>query len=178
MDWFAVSNQMTPNYDGKTREPWRVTMTNRVAQLSVSLLTFAVFAAWAVPANAQFGLRGGLSANPDQLYVGVHTETGPVFERFLFRPNLEVGFGNDVTVVALNGEFLYPFQLENGTRLHVGGRRRRFRHRLESDQRLDPCRHLSRRQNGHREQHRRSENEGEQSGRDPGHAIYDSAIMF
>ena len=95
-------------------------MTNRVAQLSVSLLTFAVFAAWAVPANAQFGLRGGLSANPDQLYVGVHTETGPVFERFLFRPNLEVGFGNDVTAVALNGEFLYPFQLENGTRLHVG----------------------------------------------------------
>ncbi len=94
---------------------------NCTARLMVSVMTLAVFALSAHPADAQaFGLRGGLSVDPDQLYLGVHSETGTVFDRFVFRPNLEVGFGNDATVAAINGEFVYPFSLENGTPLYVG----------------------------------------------------------
>ncbi len=91
------------------------------ARLFVSLMTFALLSVWAVPADAQtVGLRGGLSVDPDQLYFGAHMETGPVYEEIRFRPNIEVGFGDNRTVVALNGEFIDPFELENGTRLHVG----------------------------------------------------------
>lgn len=86
----------------------------------VFLAAVLVLTGWTVPAEAQIGLRGGLSVNPDQFYFGIHTETGPVFEKLRFRPNAEVGFGNDVTVVALNGEFIFPFELDNGTPLYVG----------------------------------------------------------
>jgi hypothetical protein len=91
------------------------------ARLTATMMALAVLAVSAKPAEAQtFGLRGGLSVDPDQLYVGVHSETGTVFERFVFRPNLEVGFGNDATVAAINGEFVYPFALDNGVPLYVG----------------------------------------------------------
>ena len=59
------------------------------------------------------GLRAGASVDPDQFYFGGHAELGPVVERLWFRPNLEVGVGNDVTVFAFNGEFAYYFPLRN-----------------------------------------------------------------
>jgi hypothetical protein len=84
----------------------------------VTFLTVVVSA----PTYAQFGLRGGLSVDPDQLYFGVHTQTDRIlFDQFQLRPNIEVGFGDNSTVVSLNGEIAYPFQLENRTRLYVGG---------------------------------------------------------
>ena len=96
-------------------------MKSCTARLSVCLLTLAVFAVFAAPADAQtFGLRGGLSVDPDQLYLGVHSDVGRVFDTFDFRPNIEVGFGDNATVAAINGEFLYPFELDNGTNLYVG----------------------------------------------------------
>jgi hypothetical protein len=96
-------------------------MKSFAARLSVSLLTLAVFAICVAPADAQtVGLRGGLSVDPDQFYLGVHTEVDQVIDRFAFRPNLEVGFGDNATVAAINAEFLYPFQLDNGTNLYAG----------------------------------------------------------
>ena len=66
----------------------------------------------AVPATAQNGgLRAGASGSPDQFYVGAHAEAGPVVEDLLFRPNLEIGIGNDITLVSANFEFVYPFPL-------------------------------------------------------------------
>ena len=79
-------------------------------------LVLAVAAVWlfAQPAAAQvFGVRAGASANPDQFYFGVHGDTGPVVEELHFRPNLEFGVGNDITLVALNFEFVYPFAIED-----------------------------------------------------------------
>ena len=65
-----------------------------------------------VPASAQsVGVRAGASGSPDQFYVGAHAEAGPVVEDLLFRPNLEIGIGNDITLVAVNLEFVYPFPL-------------------------------------------------------------------
>jgi hypothetical protein len=55
------------------------------------------------------GLRAGVSVDPDQFYVGGHLETGPLVERLVFRPNAEIGFGDDVTLVAINLEFAWKF---------------------------------------------------------------------
>jgi hypothetical protein len=61
------------------------------------------------PAEAQggFGVRAGVSADPDQFFVGLHYETEPMFDRLRFRPNAEIGFGDDLTLLALNAEFAY-----------------------------------------------------------------------
>jgi hypothetical protein len=55
------------------------------------------------------GLRGGGSVDPDQVYIGGHLETDPLVERLVFRPNVEIGFGDDVTLVAFNFEFVWKF---------------------------------------------------------------------
>jgi hypothetical protein len=68
------------------------------------------------------GLRAGVSVDPDQFYVGGHFDFGPVVERLRFRPNLEIGFGDDLTLLAVNFEFLYPFPLrQQPWSLYVGG---------------------------------------------------------
>jgi hypothetical protein len=54
------------------------------------------------------GVRAGLSSDPDQFYFGAHLETRPVVDRLRFRPNVEVGLGNDLTVTTVNLEFVYP----------------------------------------------------------------------
>jgi len=62
----------------------------------------------AAPAQAQgVGVRAGASNDPDQFYAGAHFETGELAERLRFRPNVEVGVGDHVTLVALNFEFTY-----------------------------------------------------------------------
>jgi hypothetical protein len=53
------------------------------------------------------GFRVGVSSNPDQFYIGAHFRAGPIARKVWFRPNLEVGIGDSVTTVALNGEFAY-----------------------------------------------------------------------
>src|SRR5205823_2721164 len=47
------------------------------------------------PATAQtrVGVQGGLSLDPDQVYVGGHLWTAPLVDRLRFRPNVEAGFG-------------------------------------------------------------------------------------
>lgn len=57
------------------------------------------------------GLRAGVSSEPDQFYFGGHFDTGFLVEQLSFRPNLEVGVGNDLTTVAANFEFAYWFPL-------------------------------------------------------------------
>jgi hypothetical protein len=63
------------------------------------------------PASAQVaaGVRAGLSLDPDQFYVGGHIETNPLVERLVFRPNVEVGFGDDLVLAAFNFEFAWKF---------------------------------------------------------------------
>jgi len=71
----------------------------------VAAVSITVFAA---PARAQgLGVRAGASADPDQFYAGVHFETSQLAERLRFRPNVEAGVGDDLTLVALNFEFTY-----------------------------------------------------------------------
>ena len=74
------------------------------------------------PAAAQDGgIRGGLSVDPDQFYFGGHFETSPLIERLHFRPNVEVGFGDDLTLIAANMEFVYKFPRRGGWGIYAGG---------------------------------------------------------
>ena len=87
------------------------------ATLVASLLLFAT------PANAQtFGVRAGASADPDQFFFGGHYETKPLMKNLTFRPNIEVGVGDDVTLVAFNIEFAYWIDLKNKPwKVYLGG---------------------------------------------------------
>lgn len=57
--------------------------------------------------GAEIGIRAGAGADPDQFFFGVHTETRRLTPRLTFRPNVEVGVGDDLTLVALNLEFAW-----------------------------------------------------------------------
>ncbi len=67
------------------------------------------------------GVRGGLSIDPDQFYFGGHYETPALVDRLHFRPNLEVGIGDDVVTTAINFEFVYKFPSRSPWRLYAGG---------------------------------------------------------
>jgi hypothetical protein len=70
-----------------------------------------VFLLLAAPASAQLtaGVRAGASIDPDQFYFGGHVETEPLVENVYFRPNVEIGVGDNVTTLAFNFELAYKF---------------------------------------------------------------------
>ena len=67
------------------------------------------------------GVRGGVSIDPDQFYFGGHYETTALVDRLHFRPNLEVGIGDDVVTTAINFEFVYKFPSRSPWLLYAGG---------------------------------------------------------
>jgi hypothetical protein len=90
--------------------------------IRVSFLLTALLLVAAATATAQIGIRGGISIDPDQGYFGVHYETPPLIDRLYFRPNLEVGLGDDLTHVGLNMEFIYKFpRRRQNWNLYAGG---------------------------------------------------------
>lgn len=89
--------------------------------LSFVLAVLAVIAL-ASPAAAQGpGARVGASVDPDQFYVGGHYESNALVDRLYFRPNAELGFGDDLTTVALNFEFVYKVPVDGPWSLYGGG---------------------------------------------------------
>jgi hypothetical protein len=96
----------------------RQLMTRYTVGLSL-LLGLVIFSP--TPAAAQDpGLRAGISVDPDQFYFGGHLETGPLVDRLHFRPNVEVGIGEDLMLIAANMEFVYKFPRRSGWGLYVG----------------------------------------------------------
>jgi hypothetical protein len=78
---------------------------------------------WVSSAWAQkgVGVRAGVSIDPEQFYFGGHITTGPVVDRLWFRPNVEVGVGDNSSSVGLNGEFAYFVPLQRrGTDVYFG----------------------------------------------------------
>jgi len=69
-------------------------------------------------AFAAGGLRGGLTVNPDQVHVGAHIDMGPALPPLRLQPNIEIGFGDDLTVVSLNGDLIYDVPRSG---FYVGG---------------------------------------------------------
>ncbi|HSK11116.1 MAG TPA: hypothetical protein VK911_16155 [Vicinamibacterales bacterium] len=87
-----------------------------------AFLLLVCFAAPPAFAQAGGGVRGGVSADPDQFYFGAHLDTGPLVEMLTFRPNLEVGLGDNLTTIAANFEFVYWIPLRTAPwSLYAGG---------------------------------------------------------
>lgn len=69
------------------------------------LASVALLVASALPASAaEMGLRGwgprvGLAADPDQVLLGAHFDVGDVAPRLRMVPNVQLGIGDDATVL-------------------------------------------------------------------------------
>lgn len=91
----------------------------------MGIVVVALFALASVPAAAQtaWGPRGGITFDPDQVHIGLHVDTGELFPDGHFVPNVEVGFGDDLTVVALNPELVYRFRQRSSAPwgFYIGG---------------------------------------------------------
>jgi len=115
-------DELSRRDSGGTRRP---RASRRIARILVAAMSIGLCAA---SARAQgVGVRAGASVDPDQFFAGAHFETGELVEHLRFRPNVEVGFGDDVTLVAVNFEFTYrlpPTALPRSMsmwHLYVGG---------------------------------------------------------
>lgn len=97
-----------------TRRRWKTnTMISWTRFFCLAFLLSFVSLLLPKPASAQegAGFRFGASVDPDQFYFGGHLGLGPLVEQLWFRPNVEVGIGNNRTLVGFNGEFTYWFPL-------------------------------------------------------------------
>jgi hypothetical protein len=96
----------------------------RVLAVVVTLLIFAAAPAWA-QRSAGFhgwGPRGGVTINPDQVHFGVHFDMGDLAKRLMLIPNVELGFGDNVTVLTPAFEVDYRFYDNWGSwNPYVGG---------------------------------------------------------
>jgi hypothetical protein len=73
-------------------------------------------------AQVNFGVRGGGSGDPDQFHVGGHVESGDLGHRVTFRPNVEVGFGSELTLLTANLELVHYMPLRNSRwQVYAGG---------------------------------------------------------
>ncbi len=84
--------------------------------IRTATLTALVCAAAATAGAQTAGVRVGISGSPSQFYTGVHYESAPLVDQLHFRPNLEVGVGDDQTLVAFNFEFAYYVPMGQGRR--------------------------------------------------------------
>ena len=67
------------------------------------LLGCAMIICFVVPAGAQdFAVRSGFNVNPDRFSVGGQYEFGPVAKHLWLQPNVDLGFGDGVRLVAFN----------------------------------------------------------------------------
>jgi len=82
--------------------------------LVTALLAVALpWTAQAATSSTLIGPRFGVSLDPDQLVLGGQLVTPPVAPHITFDPSLELGLGDDQTVVAINLDMFYHFELHD-----------------------------------------------------------------
>lgn len=67
------------------------------------------------------GARVGVTSDPEQVHFGAHFNLGEIADRVRFQPNVEVGIGDDVTLVAINPEAMFLFTTESLWVPYAGG---------------------------------------------------------
>lgn len=81
----------------------------------------------AAPAAAQdigfntWGLRAGAGDDPDQIVFGVQFDMGEFIQNLRFQPNVEVGVGDDTTILSLTAPVHYRVPLEGALTVYGGG---------------------------------------------------------
>ena len=58
---------------------------------------------------ADIGLRAGITSGPDQVHFGAHMDLGHLFPPMRLVPNVEIGIGDNVTFISINGDLIYDF---------------------------------------------------------------------
>jgi len=104
-------------------------MTRRITSLSLTVAcgALALLLGNAPPAEAQqlgyrsFGIRGGLSVDPDQLVVGVHLDVGTLAKQVRLQPSFDIGFGDGTTVGTINVDAHYLFRTSGSAKPYAGG---------------------------------------------------------
>ncbi|MYN66260.1 MAG: hypothetical protein F4X11_14715 [Acidobacteria bacterium] len=67
------------------------------------------------------GFQGGMTINPEQVYVGTHLELPLGSDQLVLRPAIDGGFGSGLRVAAIGAELQYRIELGNsGWRLSQG----------------------------------------------------------
>lgn len=81
-------------------------------------------------AHAEFGFRGmggrgGFRfGDPEQVVIGVHANMGELAEGLRFQPMVDIGFGDNLTLVTINPDLIYFIEgasLGDGMDFYVGG---------------------------------------------------------
>ncbi len=69
------------------------------------------------------GIRAGIAADPDQVLIGVQAVVGKVTGALKFVPGADIGYGDDMMLMALNGDFRLPLMIffEHKLAAYVGG---------------------------------------------------------
>lgn len=87
------------------------------------LLVFLLTATTAIAGSHPFGVRGGLASSPDQLILGAHMQVYDLSPEAKIIPNVELSFGEDITIIAVQGAVLYTFLSSDmsGFKPYAGG---------------------------------------------------------
>lgn len=90
-------------------------------------LTLALLAVLALPAAAQdlafrgWGVRAGVSDNPDQLVVGAQFNFGEVYRDVRFQPSVDLGLGDDQKILSAALPVFYRYPASRAFTLYGGG---------------------------------------------------------
>lgn len=68
-----------------------------------------------------WGVRLGVADDPDQVLAGVQFDFGDIARRVYLEPNVEIGVGDDHTILAVTGALHYRFRLGHPFRPYAGG---------------------------------------------------------
>lgn len=90
-----------------------------------SLVAFAILVMLPAAASAgsftSYGPQLGFSQGPDQFVVGGHLQWNSVAPQLDFAPGVDLGFGDNFTLVSINGDFHYRIQTSTKWQPYVGG---------------------------------------------------------
>jgi hypothetical protein len=72
-------------------------------------------------ADVLWGPRVGVGLDPEQLVFGVHFRPGQLTEDLYIQPNVEVGVGDDHTILSFALPLHYHFETDSSTEPYAGG---------------------------------------------------------
>jgi len=88
------------------------------------LVGLALLAVLPVVASAglftSWGPEIGFSSGPDQIVVGGHVQSADVAPQLDFVPGIDLGFGDNTTLVSINGDFRYRIATKSQWEPYVG----------------------------------------------------------
>jgi hypothetical protein len=90
--------------------------------LSLVICEITVYAQDKQPSGLGWGLRGGISLDPDQIVFGAQYSLGKKFKITRLVPSVDLGLGDNVTTLDINGDLLLRMLIQDiKFRLYGGG---------------------------------------------------------